>query len=216
MWESGAIITYLVEQYDKAHVLSYDTLKEKHLCNQWRKADLFVYLKSLNSLVITRRKVRNAANIGNISSGVVHFQMSGQGPYFGQAGWFNVLHAEKLPSAIERYQVEVRRIQGVLDGQLEGREWLVGDKMTYADLAFAPWNDRTDALLQCAAEDKFQGFPNLKAWHERVTGRESWAKAMAKREVLMDEQGLDWHGMPKGMKNMAEYQAKIKAEEKAG
>ncbi|KAL2285803.1 hypothetical protein FJTKL_07522 [Diaporthe vaccinii] len=42
LWESGAIITYLIEQYDKNHVLSYDTLKEKHQCNQWRKADLFI------------------------------------------------------------------------------------------------------------------------------------------------------------------------------
>ncbi|KAL1863008.1 hypothetical protein Daus18300_008164 [Diaporthe australafricana] len=181
LWESGAIINYLIELYDKKNVLSYDTFEEKHKCNQW-----------------------------------LHFQMSGQGPYFGQAGWFNVLHAEKLPSAIERYQAEVRRIQGVLDRQLQGKQWLVGDKMTYADLAFAPWNDRTDALLQCAEDKKFEGFPNLAAWHERVTGRASWKKAMETRAVLMDEQGLDWHGMPKGMKNMAEYQAKIKAEEKAG
>lgn len=157
----------------------------------------------------------NSAKRSNFFNSV-HFQMSGQGPYFGQAGWFNVLHAEKLPSAIERYQAEVRRIQGVLDGQLKDRQWLVGDKMTYADMAFAPWNDRTDALLQCAAADKFQGFPHLQAWHERVTARPSWKKAMETRAVLMDEQGLDWHGMPKGMKNMAEYQAKIKAEEKAG
>lgn len=142
--------------------------------------------------------------------------MSGQGPYFGQAGWFTVLHAEKLPSAIERYQAEVRRIQGVLEGRLKDRAWLVGDKMTYADLAFAPWDDRTDALLECTTADKFDGFPHLAAWHERVTARDSWVKAMDTRARLMDEQGLDWHGMPKGMKNMAEYQAKIKAEEKAG
>lgn len=39
LWESGAIITYLIEQYDGEHVLSYDTLKEKHECNQWCKID---------------------------------------------------------------------------------------------------------------------------------------------------------------------------------
>lgn len=37
LWETGAIITYLIEVYDKAHVLSYETLKERHHCNQWRK-----------------------------------------------------------------------------------------------------------------------------------------------------------------------------------
>lgn len=142
--------------------------------------------------------------------------MSGQGPYFGQAGWFVVLHAEKLPSAISRYQAEIRRIQGVLDGHLEGRTWLVGDRMTYADLAFTTWNDRTDDLLQCPPEKKFEGFPNLKAWHERMVGRESWKKAMESRKELMDEQGLDWRGMPKDMENMDQYQAAIKAAEDAG
>src|SRR5271156_4594531 len=29
----------------------------------------------------------------------LHFQMSGQGPYYGQAAWFIHLHHEKLPSA---------------------------------------------------------------------------------------------------------------------
>lgn len=146
----------------------------------------------------------------------VHFQVSGQGPYFGQAGWFTVLHAEKLPSAIKRYQEEVRRVQGVLDHQLKDRTWLVGNKVTYVDIAFAPWNDRTDALLECAAGDKFAGFPNLQVWHERVTARDSWIKAMKTRATLMDEQGLNWNGMPKGIQNMAEYEAKIKADERAG
>ncbi|KAI2471617.1 glutathione S-transferase [Annulohypoxylon bovei var. microspora] len=154
LWESGAIINYLVEQYDTSHLISYSTLKERNQCNQW-----------------------------------LHFQASGQGPYFGQAGWFTKLHHEKLPSAIERYQNEVRRIHGVLDGWLRGRQWLVGDKMTYADLAFATWNERSDVVLECAPEDKFQGFPDLQAWHERMTRRPSWKAAMNTRARLMDEQG---------------------------
>ncbi|OTA98357.1 hypothetical protein M426DRAFT_326032 [Hypoxylon sp. CI-4A] len=183
IWETGAIINYLIDQYDKDHVISYDTLKEKHHCNQW-----------------------------------LHFQTSGQGPYFGQAGWFMVLHSEKLPSAIERYQNEVRRIHGVLDGWLQrdgGKKWLVGDKMTYADLAFTTWNDRSDDILGCAPEDKFRGFPHVQAWHERMTSRPSWKNAMASRARLMDEQGLTWTGMPKEFSNLEEYQAKIKANEEA-
>ncbi|KAK7748667.1 Transcriptional regulator ure2 [Cytospora paraplurivora] len=177
IWESGAIINYLIEVYDKKHVPRYETLKERHRCNQW-----------------------------------LHFQVSGQGPYFGQAGWFTVLHAEKLPSAIERYQNEVGRIHGVLEGWLQEREWLVGDRITYADIAFATWNDRSDAVLQRAPEDKFNGFPRVQAWHERMTSRPSWKKAMETRARLMDEQGLDWNGMPNGINTMAEYETKIKAD----
>lgn len=56
--------------------------------------------------------------------------MSGQGPYFGQAAWFAMWHPEKLPSAIERYRKEVLRVVGVLNSHLEGKEFVVGDKLT--------------------------------------------------------------------------------------
>lgn len=52
-----------------------------------------------------------------------------------------MFHPEKLPSAIERYQREALRVFGVLDGVLKSREWLVGNKLTIADLAFVTWND---------------------------------------------------------------------------
>ncbi|KAI1114206.1 glutathione S-transferase II [Nemania sp. NC0429] len=178
LWESGAIITYLIEQYNPERLLTYDTLKEKHHLNQW-----------------------------------LHFQMSGQGPYWGTAGWFNVLHQEKLPSAIERYNAQVLRVLGVLDKWLEGKEWLVGDKITYADLAWATWNDRLDSVILCPADNKFEGFPNVEAWHERMISRPSWKKAMEIRARLMDEQGLTWEGRPKGIASHAEYEAMINAGE---
>ncbi|RYP51738.1 hypothetical protein DL768_002961 [Monosporascus sp. mg162] len=79
----------------------------------------------------------------------LQFQISGQGPYYGVASClrFNVLHHEKPPSAIERYNDQSKQVLGVLDSWLEDRQWLVGDKMTYADLAFLPWNDRIDAVI---------------------------------------------------------------------
>ncbi|KAK7755161.1 Transcriptional regulator ure2 [Diatrype stigma] len=180
LWESGAIITYLIEQYDTDHALTYTTHPEKHHLNQW-----------------------------------LHFQMSGQGPYYGTAGWFIHLHPEKLPTAIDRYTKQVTRVLGVLEGWLEGKQWLVGDKMTYADMAWVPWNDRVDTSLGVPEPDKFNGFPNVKAWHERMTSLPSWKRSMDLRAKLMDEQGLMWNGMPKGIKNFQEYEAKIKAGEDA-
>lgn len=35
LWESGAIVEYLVEQYDAQHRISYDGLKEGYLIRQW-------------------------------------------------------------------------------------------------------------------------------------------------------------------------------------
>ncbi|KAK8016771.1 glutathione S-transferase [Apiospora rasikravindrae] len=175
LWESGAIITYLIEQYDTKHTLTYTSLADKHHLNQW-----------------------------------LHFQMSGQGPYYGTSGWFIYLHPEKVPSAIDRYTKQVTRVLG---------EWLVGDKMTYADLAWVPWNDRVDSSLVGVPEhEKLDAFPNVKAWHERMTSRASWQRSMVLRAKLMDEQGLLPNGMPKGampegIESYSDYVAQVNAGE---
>jgi glutathione S-transferase len=64
--------------------------------------------------------------------------MSGQGPYYGQAAWFTKFHPENVPSAIKRYKTEIKRVISVLDNVLQGKEYLVGNKLTIADIAFQP------------------------------------------------------------------------------
>lgn len=64
------------------------------------------------------------------------FQASGQGPYFGQATWFLWYHSEKVPSALERYRDEIKRVYGVLEGRLAQQEYMVGGKLSIVDLAF--------------------------------------------------------------------------------
>lgn len=66
----------------------------------------------------------------------VFFQSSGQGPYFGQVAWFLFYHPEKVPSAVERYRGETKRVLGVLESVLSKEEWLVGGKATIADISF--------------------------------------------------------------------------------
>ncbi|KAL2278520.1 hypothetical protein FJTKL_14434 [Diaporthe vaccinii] len=183
LWESGAIYQYLAEQYDTpAHHVSYGTLQERHLCNQW-----------------------------------LHFQMSGQGPYFGQCGWFQHLHPEKIQSAIDRYANEIKRVLGVIEGALAAKpadsQWLVGNKMTFADMAFVPWNTRLDAVLVQSWDEVWEGLPHVRAWHERMVELPSWKRSMERRAVLMDEQGLQWNGVPKGIETFTEYEDKIAAGE---
>lgn len=54
--------------------------------------------------------------------------------------WFSYVHLQRVPSAISRYRKEIRRVLGVLDTALQGRRYLVGDKLTIADLVFVPWH----------------------------------------------------------------------------
>jgi len=69
------------------------------------------------------------------------FQMGGIGPMFGQVGFFHKFggkdYEDKRPR--DRYVAEAKRLLTVVDRQLDGREWIVGDEYTIADIATFPW-----------------------------------------------------------------------------
>ena len=69
------------------------------------------------------------------------FQMGGIGPMFGQVGFFHKFagkdYEDKRPR--DRYVAEAKRLLNVVDRQLAGREWIVGDEYTIADIATFPW-----------------------------------------------------------------------------
>ena len=69
------------------------------------------------------------------------FQMGGVGPMFGQLGFFHKFagkdYEDKRPR--DRYVAEAKRLLGVLDRHLQGREWLLGGDYGIADIATFPW-----------------------------------------------------------------------------
>ncbi|KAI0659280.1 glutathione S-transferase C-terminal-like protein [Cubamyces menziesii] len=153
IWESGAIILYLVERYDKDKKLSVTAIDDKFVMIQW-----------------------------------LFFQTSGQGPYYGQAAWFTRYHPEKIPSAIERYQKEIVRVISVLDSVLSKQDWLVGGKVTVADLCFVPWNEGALNMFLNGLEVDVQGqYPSFYKWHKALTQRPVVAKFMALQAQRLKE-----------------------------
>jgi GSH-dependent disulfide-bond oxidoreductase len=69
------------------------------------------------------------------------FQMGGIGPMFGQVGFFHKFAGkafeDKRPR--DRYVAESKRLLAVLNQRLEGRDWIMGDEYTIADIATFPW-----------------------------------------------------------------------------
>jgi len=69
------------------------------------------------------------------------FQMGGIGPMFGQVGFFNKFagkdYDDKRPR--DRYVAETKRLLRVLDERLNGRDWIMGEDYTIADMATFPW-----------------------------------------------------------------------------
>ncbi|KAK3168896.1 hypothetical protein OEA41_005344 [Lepraria neglecta] len=97
---------------------------------------------------------------------------------------FNLFHPEKLESAQTRYTNELKRVVGVLNRALKGKQWLVGDKYTYADLAFVMWNAQIDFVMKDHGWDASE-YSEFKRWQEPMMGRDSLKKVMS---VLMDKE----------------------------
>jgi len=73
------------------------------------------------------------------------FQMGGVGPMFGQLGFFVKFGGAAVTDPIprDRYVAEARRLLRVVDGQLEGQDWIAGD-YSIADIALGPWLNGLD------------------------------------------------------------------------
>jgi len=110
------------------------------------------------------------------------FQMGGVGPMQGQANVFYRYFPEKIPAAIARYQNETRRLYGVLDRRLSGREFLVDD-YSIADIANWCWV-RSHAWSGIEIDD----LPNLKAWVDRIAARPAAAKGASIPPKTLDEE----------------------------
>ena len=152
IWESAAIIEYLLETYDKDNSLSYTNSPEKFEQRSW-----------------------------------LHFQMSGQGPYFGQRAWFVLYHQEKIDSCLERYGNEIKRVLSVIDSHLKqtGRPYLVGDKVSYADLAFVPWHwlllSPPHIMGDSFPDEWKSSYPKAWEWSEKLLARPAVKKVREDR-----------------------------------
>lgn len=105
------------------------------------------------------------------------FQMGHIGPFFGQFGHFYKFMRDKLNDdyPLERYTKEAKRLLGVLDARLDGRQFIVDD-YSIVDIAIAPW-------VNCCAEfyDAWDAldmgsFGNVESWRKRVSDRPGYQK----------------------------------------
>jgi glutathione S-transferase len=101
-------------------------------------------------------------------------------------------HPEKLPSAIERYGNEIKRVLGVIDAHLKktGNPYLVGEKLSFVDLMFVTWNHQVPFLIDGLKDDGFEkNYPQAHAWWKSLEDRASVKKVYAYNEKLKAESG---------------------------
>jgi GST-like protein len=95
------------------------------------------------------------------------WQMGGLGPMAGQVHHFVHFNPGKAEYAEERYSAENRRLYGVLEKRLEGRDYIV-DEYSIADMACWPWVSRYEWQ-----EIDLAQFPNVRAWYQRLLARDA-------------------------------------------
>jgi GSH-dependent disulfide-bond oxidoreductase len=103
----------------------------------------------------------------------VFFQIGHIGPMFGQLGYFHKFAGKDIPDKrpLERYANEAKRLLGVLEGHLAGRQWIMGDDYTIADISMLGW---VRGLVGFYGAGELVGYGALKAvpaWLERALAR---------------------------------------------
>ena len=129
MMETGAIMLYLAEKYDR--FLPKD--------DRWATIEWLMW------------------------------QMGGIGPMLGQVHHFVKYNPGKSAYAEERYSKEAKRLYGVLDRRLEGRDYVVGGgrgEYSITDMAIWPWTSRFDWQ-----QIDLNEFPNVRDWYVRIAER---------------------------------------------
>ena len=101
------------------------------------------------------------------------WQVGGFGPMPGQVHHFLTVNGPDQRYGLERYTKETRRLYGVLDRRLKGREWVAGE-LSVADFAILGWAWRYERHRIDLAE-----FPEVKRWFNALMARPAVQRGLA-------------------------------------
>ncbi|CAN5192984.1 glutathione S-transferase N-terminal domain-containing protein [soil metagenome] len=109
------------------------------------------------------------------------FQMGGIGPMFGQLGFFHKFAGkdfeDKRPR--DRYVDEVKRLLGVMDRHLDGKQWFMGDDYTIADIATFGWVRNLVGFYEAGELVGFENFKNVRRVLDAFLARPAVIRGLA-------------------------------------
>ena len=102
----------------------------------------------------------------------VFWQVGHIGPFFGQVGFFHKFAGRKWGDKrpLQRFADESKRLLGVLDGRLAGREWVMDD-YSIADIAMLGWVRNLIGYYGARELVDFDALRNVPAWLNRGLAR---------------------------------------------
>jgi GST-like protein len=109
------------------------------------------------------------------------FQVGGIGPMFGQVGFFHRFggkaFADKRPR--DRYVGEARRLLDVLNERLAGRNWIMGDAYSIADIATFPWVRNLIGYYEAGELVRIEDYPHVTRALEAFLARPAVQRGLA-------------------------------------
>ena len=108
------------------------------------------------------------------------WQMGGVGPMFGQFGYFHAFAGKEIEDKrpFTRYKEETQRLLDVLDERLEGRDFIMGDDYTIADIAVWPWVRVLSSHYKAGELLELDDLDNVTRWFEACSTRPASKKAV--------------------------------------
>jgi GST-like protein len=103
----------------------------------------------------------------------VFFQMAAIGPIFGQVGYFYKFAGREIEDKrpLERYRDESKRLLGVIETRLDGRQWIMGDEYTIADISMLGWVRNLIGFYGARELVEFDSLKRVPDWLERGLAR---------------------------------------------
>jgi GST-like protein len=94
--------------------------------------------------------------------------MGGIGPMFGQVGYFHKFAGKEIADKrpLERYVAEFKRLLDVVETRLDGRQWIMDDDYTIADISMLGWVRNLIGFYGARELVAFDAFKHVPAWLE--------------------------------------------------
>jgi GSH-dependent disulfide-bond oxidoreductase len=129
---------------------------------------ILLYLAEKTGMLLPRDAARRYETIQ-----WVFFQMGSVGPIFGQVGYFHKFAGREIEDKrpLERYRAESQRLLGVLETRLQGRQWIMGDDYTIADISLLGWVRNLIGFYGARDLVAFDALKHVPAWLERGLAR---------------------------------------------
>ncbi len=140
----------------------------------WESGAILIYLAEKSGKFLPADPVRRYETIQWLM-----WQMGGAGPMFGQLGFFWKFAGKEIEDKrpLDRYVGETKRLLGVLNRRLDGRDWIMGD-YTIADMAVFPWVRTVTGFYDAGDLVGMNDFPNVTRVLDAFAARPAVQKAV--------------------------------------